>query len=85
VPTIKSAKKRLRQSEKRRVRNKAVRSQIRTRIRKLLATTSRDEAEPQLAELYALLDRAASRRVLHANTAARRKARMARHVESLEA
>ncbi len=85
MPNIKSAKKRLRQSEKRRVRNKSTRSRIRTRIRQLLATTSADEAEAQLPDLYALLDRAAARHVLHANTAARQKARMARHLESLKA
>jgi len=84
VPIIKSAKKRLRQSEKRRVKNKSVRSRIRSRIRQLLETTSRDEAEAQLDELYSLLDRAAGKGVMHANTVARRKARLARHVESLE-
>jgi len=84
VPTIKSAKKRLRQSEKRRARNKSVRSRIRSRTRQLLENTSREEAEAQLEELYSLLDRAAGKGVMHANTAARRKARLARHVESLE-
>jgi small subunit ribosomal protein S20 len=85
VPNIKSAKKRLRQSEKRRLRNKGVRSRIRTAIRKLLATTDADEARAQLPELYALLDRAADRGILHPNTASRQKARLARHVESLAA
>lgn len=84
MPIIKSAKKRLRQSEKRRVKNKSVRSRIRTRIRQLLETTSRDEAEARLDELYSLLDRAAGKGVMHPNTVARRKARLARHVESLE-
>ena len=84
MPTIKSAKKRLRQSEKRRARNKSVRSRIRSRTRQLLENTSREEAEAQLEELYSLLDRAAGKGVMHANTAARRKARLARHVESLE-
>ncbi|MDP2480357.1 MAG: 30S ribosomal protein S20 [Candidatus Palauibacterales bacterium] len=83
MPNIKSAKKRLRQSESRRVRNKSVRSRIRTRIRALLATTSAEEAQAMLPDLYALIDRAAGRGVLHANTAARQKSRLARHVESL--
>jgi small subunit ribosomal protein S20 len=83
VPNIKSAKKRLRQSENRRVRNKSVRSRIRTRTRALLAMTSADEAQALLPDLYALIDRAAGRGVLHPNTAGRQKSRLARHVESL--
>ena len=83
MPNIKSAKKRLRQSETRRVRNKSVRSRIRTRTRALLATTSAEDAQAMIPDLYALIDRAAGRGVLHPNTAARQKSRLARHVESL--
>lgn len=84
MPTIKSAEKRLRQSEKRRERNKSVRSRIRTGIRKLMETESREEAEEALSELYALLDRAAAKNVMHPNKAARKKSQLARHVESLQ-
>jgi small subunit ribosomal protein S20 len=83
VPNIKSAKKRLRQSENRRVRNKSVRSRIRSGTRALLATTSAEEARAMLPDLYTLIDRAAGHGVLHPNTAARQKSRLARHVESL--
>lgn len=44
---------------------------------------SAEEAKGALSELYALLDRAARKRVLHPNVAARRKARVARHVRKL--
>ena len=84
MPTIKSAEKRLRQSEKRRKQNKSVKSEIRTRTRRLLETDSADEAREQLPELYALLDRAAGKGIVHANKAAREKSKLARHVESLE-
>lgn len=85
MPTIKSAEKRLRQSEKRRKHNQSVRSRIRTRTRRLMETGSAEEAEELLQELYALLDRAAAKGVLHENKAAREKSRLARHVEDLTA
>lgn len=83
MPTIKSAKKRLRQSEKRRERNKSVKSRIRTQTKKLLSTESPDEAEELLQELYALLDKAAGKGVIHENKAAREKSKLARHVEEI--
>lgn len=85
MPTIKSAEKRLRQSEKRRKHNKSVRSRIRTETRKLMEAGSAEEAEEHLQELYALLDRAAAKDVIHENKAAREKSRLARHVEELKA
>jgi small subunit ribosomal protein S20 len=84
VPNIKSARKRYRQSLKRRAHNRSVRSEIRTRAKKLLATESADEAEAMLKRLYSLLDQAAGRRILHPNAAARQKARLARHVDRLQ-
>lgn len=83
MPTIESAKKRLRQSRKRQQHNKAIKSQIRTRMKRLLATEDRSAAEEQLPELYALLDRAAGKDVIHPNKAAREKSKAARHVERL--
>ena len=84
MPNIKSAKKRYRQSLRRRAHNRSVRSEIRTRTRKLLATESAAEAEASVKQLYSLLDKAAGRRILHPNAAARQKARLARHVGSLK-
>lgn len=83
MPNTKSAKKRVRQNEAARVRNRSLRSEIRTRTRRLLELEAAEEAETQLQELYSLLDRAARRNILHPNAAGRRKARAARHVRSL--
>lgn len=83
MPNNASQAKRLRQSRARRLRNRRVRSEIRTRAKKLFATTSREEAEPALSELYRAIDRATRRNVLKTNTAARQKARAARHVRDL--
>lgn len=85
MPTIKSAKKRLRQSEKRRKHNKAIRSSIRTRFRRLKEMSDPAAAEEELQQLYAELDRAASKGVVHPNKAARKKSQAASHVESLSA
>ena len=84
MPTIKSAEKRLRQSKKRRERNRSVKSRIRTGEKRLLAADSTEEAREILQEMYALLDRAAGKGVIHENKAAREKSKLARHVESLD-
>lgn len=84
MPNIKSAKKRLRQSRKRREHNKDVKSSIRTVIKRLLQTESPDEAEEMLRQASSMLDRAARRGILPENAVARRKSRLARYVSSLE-
>ena len=83
MPNSESAKKRLRQSRARRVKNRSVRSEIRTRTKNLLSMEAPDQAETALSELYRLLDRAAQRQIIPPNAAARQKARMARHVRGL--
>lgn len=83
VPNNASAKKRLRQSRAQRLQNRTVRSEIRTRTKKILSMESAEEANAALPDLYAVLDRAAQRRIIQPNAAARQKARVARHVLSL--
>jgi len=83
VPNIQSAKKRLRQSEKRRVHNRDIRASIRTVTKKLLQTESADEAEGTYRELSSMLDRAARKGILASNAVDRRKARLSRYVRSL--
>ncbi len=81
MPNIKSAEKRLRQSEKARVVNKAVRSAIRTSIRKIRTAATRDQAEGELPKLFSLVDKAArkSQGNIKKNTASnlKRKAQLA--------
>jgi small subunit ribosomal protein S20 len=84
VPTIKSAKKRLRQSHVRRDRNRAVRSELRTRTKNLLATEDATEAAEQYRIVVSLLDRAARKGVIPSNAANRSKSRLALHVSRLE-
>jgi small subunit ribosomal protein S20 len=82
-----SAAKRYRQSEKRRVRNKSVRSEVRTSAKKVLgavATNDRAAADEALRSFSALVDSAARKGVYHQNTAARKKSRMALKVNAIQ-
>ena len=83
--------KRNRQNEKRRVRNSQVRASIRTAGKKVVkAIESKEEKNlQQINELYAayvkLVDSAAQKGVVHQRTAARKKSRLSKKVNSLQA
>jgi len=84
VANIKSQIKRNRQTEKARLRNRAVRTELKTRTRKALeAAESGDNAAEAAAEAMRRLDKAAAQGVLHPNTASRRKARLQKRLNSL--
>ncbi|NIR45563.1 MAG: 30S ribosomal protein S20 [Gemmatimonadetes bacterium] len=85
MPNTKSAIKRLRQSERRRVQNKAVRSRLRTAVKRVRTATDAAQAAEYYRDAASLLDRAASRGIIHDNTASRSKARLAAHVHRLGA
>lgn len=80
MPRIKSAKKRLRQSRARTDRNKTQRSQLRTAVKKARTAGAPDAAEVKAAEK--LLDRAGRKRLIHPNTAARQKSRLAKALKA---
>jgi small subunit ribosomal protein S20 len=86
MANIKSQVKRNRQNEKRHERNKAVRSELKTRTRHALEAA--EAGEPEQAELLLRhaqqrFDIAVSKGVLKKNTAARRKSRLTRQVRTL--
>ena len=75
-----SAKKRIRQNEKRRLRNRAVRSAVRGSVkgaREALAGKAADSATV-VHEAIRAIDRAVTKGIMHRNTAARRKSALAR-------
>lgn len=79
MPNTKGAKKRLRQSVVRRDRNRAEKTRLRQslrRFREAVAAKNFDEAKELSAATTKLLDKAASRGVIHRNKAARLKSRM---------
>jgi small subunit ribosomal protein S20 len=78
----------MRQNEKRRVRNAAARSSVRTAVRMAratLRTAPLDEARANLARTVRLLDKAVTKGVVHKNAAARRKSRLTRQLNALAA
>ena len=79
MPTTKSAKKRLRQSEERRARNRAVKSLLKTEVRKFRASVEAknfDQAAQEFRSVTKKLDQAAAKNVIHRNKAARTKSRL---------
>lgn len=86
MANIKSQIKRNRQNEKRRIANKGVRSELKTRAKhaeELAESGDTAAAEEALRLAQKRIDMAASKGVLHKNTAARRKARLSKRVRSL--
>lgn len=83
MPTTPSAKKRMRQAEERAERNKARRSRIRSAVKKVRAADDAETAEAAFREATAVLDRAVTKGLLHANKAARLKSQLQRHVNEL--
>ena len=85
MPNIKSAKRRMKTSAKARLKNRAERTRIRSAIKNVRQATSADAAAPRLQEAVALLDRAATRRLIHPNRVAHIKSGLMRHVGKLSA
>jgi small subunit ribosomal protein S20 len=85
VANTRSAIKRIRQNEKRRQRNRAVRSTIRTSLKTARVSVADKTAESKAIVLDAIraLDRAVSQGVIHRNTAARKKSALARKLNTL--
>ena len=89
VANIKSQIKRNRQNEKRRVRNKSVRAELRTRAKNAVAAAEADAGSENSVEQLRLavkrFDKAAARGVIHKNTAANHKSRLVRRIAAIEA
>jgi len=87
MPNIASAKKRLRQNIATRERNRASRSFVRNRcknVAKAVLVGSVDEAEKLFREAVKALDQASSKRIVHRNTAARKKSRLSAMIRKLK-
>jgi small subunit ribosomal protein S20 len=85
VANIKSQIKRNAQNEKRRLRNKAVRSELKTRVKAAVSTaeSGADTSAEALRLAMKRIDKAASKGVIHKNAAARKKSRLAKRIASL--
>jgi len=78
-----SAKKRIRQTESKRVRNKYYARTTRSAVKKLRNTTDKEAATEQYSEVVTMLDKLAKKNVIHKNKAANLKSKLAKHVNSL--
>jgi small subunit ribosomal protein S20 len=86
VANIKSQIKRNKQNEKARMRNKAVKSELKTSVRKFreaAAVGNAEAADAAMRAAYVKLDKAASKGVIHKNQAANRKSAIAKRAEQL--
>lgn len=79
----KSAQKRIRQEETRRLANRYVARTTRNSVRKIRATTVKDEAQALYPEVCSMLDKLAKKNVIHQNKANNLKSKLALHVNSL--
>ena len=79
----KSAQKRARQTIKRTERNKKYKSLIKGSVKRIMGETSKTAAEEELKKSVAVLDRAATKRIIHKNKAANIKSKLAKHVNKL--
>ena len=84
MPRIKSAKKRMRQAKVSTARNRTQRSQLRTAVKKVRSTTG-TEADAAFHEAQTLIDRAGRKNLIHRNTAARQKSRLAKALNKANA
>ncbi|HLE15665.1 MAG TPA: 30S ribosomal protein S20 [Anaerolineales bacterium] len=87
MANIKSAIKRNRQNEKRRLHNRVYRGRARTFVkdaRASIAAGDPEEARQATLKAISALDRAAEKGVIHKNNAARRKSRLMKRVAALE-
>lgn len=81
MPRIKSAKKRVEVAERNRQRNTAFKSAVRTAIKKVLTGADESVRAENLKAAFSVIDRAVLKGILHKNTAARYKSRIAKAVQ----
>ncbi len=88
MPNIKSAEKRVKIIEKKTLENKAVKSKVRTFIKKFktsVAEGNLENAQKDYIEVVSVMDKAVSDGVIHKNSANRKKARFAKMLDTLKA
>ncbi len=88
MPNIKQARKQARNSEKRQMRNRAVRSRTKTfitRAEKCVFAGEGESAQAAVAASIRALDRAAEKGIIHPNNAARRKSRLMKKLNQAQA
>jgi small subunit ribosomal protein S20 len=78
MPHTRSAKKNLRKSRKRRLRNRSVKAELKVQLKDVFSAQGGDELLKQIRAATKKLDKAAAKRVIHPNMAARKKSQLAK-------
>ena len=84
MANIKSQIKRNKQNEKAHVRNKAVKSELRTRTKTAVALATEDGGEEALKQAIKRIDMAATKGIIHKNQAANRKSGLVKRINALK-
>ena len=85
MANIKGQIKRNRQNEKRRLKNKGVRSEINSRVKSVITNAESGATESEDLNLaIKKIDKAVAKKILHKNTAARKKSRLVKRLNSKE-
>lgn len=79
----KSALKRIRANEKRRIRNRYHSKTMRNAVKKFRAITEKKEAEEKLPGMMSMIDKLAKKNIIHRNTAARLKSKLTKGILAL--
>jgi small subunit ribosomal protein S20 len=80
----KSAQKRARQTPKKTEYNKHYKAKIRTALKNVLDSKSKDSAEKELKKAVTVLDRASVKGIIHKNNAANKKSKLTRYVNKIK-
>jgi small subunit ribosomal protein S20 len=79
----KSALKRIRSNDAKRLRNRYQAKTARTFVKRLRAATDKTEAQEMFKKVSSMLDRLAKKNIIHKNKAANHKGKLARHINKL--
>jgi len=83
MPTHKSALKRIRQSQARRLKNRYQHKTVRTLVKKLKTTSDKAEAQKLFNNVSSMLDKLVKKNIIHQNKAANNKSKLAKLVNGL--
>lgn len=79
----KSAKKRIKTSERRRLRNRVYVSRMKSTVKRVKASASKESALEDLNQAYSIIDKLVSKGVISKNAAANKKSRLTKYVSNL--
>ena len=83
MANIKSAKKRILVTAKKTMRNKMIKSSVKTAIKKVLTASNKEDAKVALVNATKVIDKACSKGIYHKNTASSKKSRLAKFVNKM--